>query len=218
MKKALFVICLILSVGCTKNEIVSPMASSEPVKTVSSAYPSHLNDDDLALIDGSIRLRISKEDALKRGVSVLEYDLVYEQLEKLNESRNQFAAEERNSIAQTKAGTRSINTLDMGILLYQRDNLPFFDSNKRYPIPIGENSSIIIRYTFSSPDEPFDTHELNYNLYGPLSPLSGQITEYWATTGYVPVYNTLDSTMGLEYIFHGDSFAVCVYEIMEGYN
>ena len=203
--------------GCSQNEVLPFSDHREPLGPFTSANKTHLNDDDLVLVDGSIQLTICKEEALNRGVSASEYDLVSEQIDKLNKSREQFLHKEGNKIAQTKAGTRSINTIDMGLLIYQRDCLPFYESNKRYPIGIDEDS-IIIHYSFSSPDEPFDTHELNYTFSSPLFMPGGQIIEYWEATGYTPVYNTVDSTMSLEYIFYGYSLAVCVYEIIEGDN
>lgn len=50
---------------------------------------SHISNYDLNLVEGLIQLKISKEEAIKRGVPASEYDLVEETLIKHNSGKVQ---------------------------------------------------------------------------------------------------------------------------------
>lgn len=79
MKKIIFLFCFITLFACSKSEDVSLVPDN-------SIEVSHITNDDLALVDGSILLTISKEEAVKRGVPASEYDLVEETLIKHNKA------------------------------------------------------------------------------------------------------------------------------------
>ena len=66
MKKIIFLFCFITLFACSKSEDVSLVPDN-------SIEVSHITNDDLALVDGSILLTISKEEAVKRGKDLVAF-------------------------------------------------------------------------------------------------------------------------------------------------
>ncbi len=73
MKKIVFLFCFISLFACSKSEDILLVPSN-------SAEVSQITNDDLVLVDGLIQLKITKEEAINRGVPASEYDLVEETL------------------------------------------------------------------------------------------------------------------------------------------
>ncbi len=194
MKKILFLICFIALFGCSKSETIPSLPSSD-VKL------SHINNDDLALVDGGIQLIINKEEAMKRGVSASEYDLINETITKHN-----------SRYPETKSENR---TIAFGILIYNQNCLPYYNSNKVSGINITEDS-IILHSTFSDPNDPnAPYHELYYTFFD--SCLGGAIFAAPGTDDYHPFTSVFECSLTLEYFFPWYDNGVCVYEILEGY-
>lgn len=85
MKKFPLLCCLLILAACSKNEVIPPpdnLSSHAP-----SVAVSHLDNDDLTLVDGLIQLKISKEEAVNRGVPASEYDLVEGTIARHNETK-----------------------------------------------------------------------------------------------------------------------------------
>lgn len=107
MKKFPFLICLIILAGCSKSEVLSPLDDlSLPASDVDV---SHLGKNDLILIDDLIQLKISKEEAIRRGVSASEYDLLKETLVKHNEK----TTEKLKELGKDKIQTKSSNSITL---------------------------------------------------------------------------------------------------------
>ena len=112
MKKIIFLFCFIILFACSKSEDV-------PLVPDTSVEVSHITNDDLILVDGLIQLKISKEEAVSRGVPASEYDLVKETLFRHNKG---------------KTITKSTNscTLAWGIL----EDPAIFHSNSAGPLNV----------------------------------------------------------------------------------
>ena len=200
MRKHLLIICCIVLLGCSKNEPILP----EPV---SEAAITHITNDDLDLIDGAIQLTITKEEAIKRGVSASEYDLVAETLVKHNKGRAQ---------------TKSMNSiLAWGTLFYEVGNPDTISYNvnqaSHYYL---EADSMTLYYTFNNYNS--NNTSCNYLYYGLNSPVSlANCVFGWENSqGYTPLWNFTGSWITLEYIIEGMGNGVCVYEIRDegGFN
>lgn len=200
MKKFPLLFCLLILAACSKNEVIPPLDDlSSPA---SSVVVSHLNNDDLVLVDGLIQLKISKEEAVKRGVPASEYDLVEETLIKHNKGR-----------AQTKSMN---NILAWGILFYEEGNMEIFSYNANKASHYGlEADSMTLYYTFTNNNPDYSA--CNYLYYGLNGPVSYATYEFgWANSqGYTPLWNFTGSWITLEYIINGRGFGSCVYEIRD---
>lgn len=195
MKKIIFLFCFITLFACSKSEDVSLVPDN-------SIEVSHITNDDLALVDRSILLTISKEEAVKRGVPASEYDLVEETLIKHNKGGVE---------------TKSVNNiLAWGILFYQEGNLEIISHNankaSHYSL---EADSMTLYYTFTNNSS--DYSNFNYLYYGLNGPVSNATYEFgWENSqGYTPLWNFTGSWTSLEYVIEGSGFGSCVYEIRD---
>ena len=195
MKKYVIFVCLITLWGCSKNEDILLIPDN-------SIEVSHITNDDLALVDGSIQLIISKEEAIERGVPASEYDLVEETLIKHNKGGVE---------------TKSVNNiLAWGILFYQEGNLEIISHNankaSHYRL---EADSMTLYYTFTNNSS--DYSNFNYLYYGLNGPVSNATYEFgWENSqGYTPLWNFTGSWISLEYVIEGSGFGSCVYEIRD---
>ena len=195
MKKYVIFVCLITLWGCSKNVDI-------PLIPDNSIEVSHITNDDLALVDGSIQLIISKEEAIERGVPASEYDLLEKTLIKHNKG---------------KVETKSVNNiLAWGVLFYQEGNMEIlsYNANKASHYYL-EADSMTLYYTFNNGNENYSDY--NYLYYGLNGPVSDATYEFgWANSqGYTPLWNFTGSWISLEYIIEGSGFGTCVYEIRD---
>jgi hypothetical protein len=193
MKKYALLVCLISIVGCSKSEaILSVPSMTEEV--------SHISNYDLNLVDGLIQLKISKEEAIKRGVPASEYDLVEETLIKHNSGK-----------VQTKAMNN--NTLAWGILEYptnadhSNSAGPFFVSQSLY------GGGICLSYSMGTGNE--GSNYLTYHLYD--SPSSDPIYDCAYSYGFsqevIPFPSFDSGSITLDYSYDGPYTGICIYEI-----
>ena len=195
MKKIIFLFCFITLFACSKSEDVSPVPDN-------SIEVSHITNDDLALVDGSIQLIISKEEAIERGVPASEYDLVEETLIKHNKGRVE---------------TKSVNNiLAWGMLFYEVGNMEiiFYNANKASHYYL-EADSMTLYYTFNNNNNDYSS--CNYLYYGLNGPVSYATYEFgWENSqGHTPLWNFTGSWITLEYIIEGSGGGTCVYEIRD---
>ncbi len=198
MKKIIFLFCFISLFACSKSEDIPLIPDNIEV--------SHITNDDLALVDGSILLTISKEEAVKRGVPASEYDLVEETLARHNNSRVQ---------------TKSVNsTIAWGILQYPADI--FYSDVYLYsllPLPGGVGGSLTLYYTMGMRTGSGDncTHTLAYILSGWASDvhtyISDFVSEYSYGEGAIPFPDLDAASLSLNYYNSSDSPGICVYNI-----
>lgn len=205
MKKLLFLICAITIIGCSKNETTPSMSSSK-------AEISHLNDCDLDLVDGSIQLIISKEDAIDRGVSAFEYDLVKNLLVKHNNGKGQSLTLERKEKTLTKSGSGS--TLAWGVLFYKYQDPQYDGMNQISPFWLNADD-VTLYYTFDGISEDYANHTLVVTMNGPGMP-GDIIIEPGDAVGYRPFTNVTDCMCSLYYSFSGYDLGVCIYDIRDG--
>jgi hypothetical protein len=203
MKKIIFLFCFIILFACSKSEDV-------PLVPDNSVEVSHITNDDLVLVDGLVQLNISKEEAVNRGVPNSEYDLIYEQLIKLNESKKHFLKDAgKNSIS--KARFRS--TLKWGIL-YSYDsfaNPQYYQMNIASPIPFDTTDGLVLSYSFSNQPDDYGGHWLYYTV----NSSTGHIFDWGGSSGAIPLTDYTYGLISLEYIFDGYDVGVCVYQIDE---
>lgn len=190
MKKYVFFVCLISIIGCSKNEAIlsAPSITEED---------SHISNYDLSLVDGLIQLKISKEEALSRGVSASEYDLVEETLIKHNNS---------------KVRTRSMNnnTLAWGILedpsnvSHSNSFGPFYFSFTPYA------GTLTLSYSMSSTND--SSSNLQHFLFG-SNTYDGTVFGNGFTQGTVPFFAFWEGSINLNYYILGTGQGICVYEV-----
>lgn len=212
MKKFPLLICLLILAACSKNEVIPPL--DDLSLPTSSVVVSHLDNDDLILVDGLIQLKISREDAIERGVPASEYDLVEETLIKHNKNKFDLLKKAGKSVVQTKSEMYG-NTMAFGMLQdppYERLNytsIPLSVANEE------GGGGIILSCTFSSNNtSDFDRHVLKYQANG-LGGAMGEIEEYGYTIEDYPFPNFIFGWMTLEYTFYGSSYGICVYEVYD---
>lgn len=192
MKKLCILICFIALFGCSKSETI-------PLLPSSTAEISHINNDDLAFVDGYIQLAISKEEAIKRGVPASEYDLVERVLTKHNEGRE----------TQTKSGTRQI--LQQGILIDPaNDYHNNFVSGMR--VDAIATGGLILHYTMGADSNGYNY--LDYHLYG-CDTISGMEQGLGLVDGDVVFPDFWWGFMSLYYTYYGDGCGVCTYTVEE---
>ncbi|MBO7640819.1 MAG: hypothetical protein J6S66_03585 [Bacteroidales bacterium] len=196
MKKFSLLICLIILAGCSKSEVILPLDDlSSPASGVAV---SHLDNDDLVLVDGLIRLKISREEAIKRGVPVNEYDLVERTIDQHNETNAPL----------TKAVNRQI--LAWGML---RD--PSGEGLQNMVSGLNASSTyggIVLNYTFGSDLTHYCT--LYYDLYGSES-ISDYVAGMGMTQGSIPFTDFSWGYINLSFVSWSGEPNVCVYEIQE---
>lgn len=190
MKKYVFFVCLISIIGCSKNEAILSVPSI-------TKEDSHISNYDLSLVDGLIQLKISKEEALSRGVSASEYDLVEETLIKHNNG---------------KVRTRSMNnnTLAWGIL---EDPSNANHSNSFGPFYINFTpfaGTLTLCYSMSSTND--SSSNLQYHLFGSNS-YDGTVFGYGFTQGTIPFFSFWKGFINLNYYIEGIGQGICVYEV-----
>ena len=190
MKKYVLFVCLVCIIGCSKNETILPVSSiTEEV--------SHISNYDLSFVDGLIQLKISKEEALCRGVSASEYDLVEETLMKHN-----------NSTVRTRAMNN--NTLAWGIL---EDPSNAYHSNSFGPFYVSITpyaGTLTLSYAMSSMND--GSSNLQYHLFG-TNTFDGTISGYGFTQGTVPFFSFWEGFINLNYYTVAYSQGICVYEV-----
>lgn len=196
MKKFPLLICLLILAACSKNEVISPLDDLSPVL---SATVSHLCNDDLVLVDGLIQLKISKEEAIRRGVPALEYEIMKETLIKHNEGH-----------VQTKSMNNS--TLAWGALFY-KDQDPLYESRNEATHYNLEADGITINYTFSGSMDYYSRHNLYYGINGPATP-SHAVFQWGDSQGSILVSDFTSGYISLKYIFEGYYIGVCIYEVL----
>lgn len=211
MKIVSFFICVILVIGCSKNEFIPSAFPSESAQMLSSVKSSHLNNDDLALIDGLIQIRISKEEAVKRGVSALEYDHLKEVLIKHNEGTAALLKGKRKEHAQTKSLNNNI--IEWGML---QDPVNNFTNYAALLLGVSGESDggILIHYSFASDYPENASHTLDYNAPGYFGG-TGEISEQGTTDGNVPIPGFTSGWLYLNYSFSGFGQGLCVYQIID---
>ena len=208
MKKFLFLFCFISLFACSKSEDI-PLIPDNNIEV------SHITNDDLALVDGSIQLTIGKEEAVKRGVPASEYDLVKEALIKHNEGSTELRKKQGKDGVQTKSD-RNGNTLAYGMLQYPSNAF----SNYISFIPlcvenVESDGGIILSYTFSSDNiSELDRHVLKYHFVGYFGGM-GEIEEYGYTIGDLPLPGFTFGSAAFEYTFYGSGYGICIYQIYD---
>lgn len=206
MKKFPFLICLIILAGCSKSEVLSPLDDlSLPASDVDV---SHLGKKDLILIDDLIQLKISKEEAIRRGVSASEYDLLKETLVKHNEK----TTEKLKELGKDKIQTKSSNsiTLAWGMLQYPAD----FYGNVASPFPVsttGEgDEGITFTYDFAGDYADSGSHTLYYNIGG-----LGWINEWGNAQGEIPFPGFSFGLVSFEYYYEGQGRGLFLYHFYD---
>lgn len=204
MKKLPLLICLLILAACSKNEVIPPL--DDLSLPASSVVVSHLDNDDLILVDGLIQLKISREDAIERGVPTSEYDLVVETLVRHNKRRVQ---------------TKSVNsTIAWGILQYPADI--YYSDVYLYsllPLSGGDGGSLTLHYSMGMSTGSGDncTHTLTYNLFGWASdyhsPISDSVSEYSYGEGAIPFPYLDEASLSLNYYNSTGSPGVCIYDV-----
>ena len=192
MKKIIILFSCLAILGCSKNEPVLPEPASEEAV-------SHITKDDLDLIDGTIQLIISREDAIKHGVPASEYDLMEEVLAKHNEGK-----------VQTKAMN---STLAWGALFYKDQDPQYYGRNVATHTDIyGEDMALY--YTFSGSNDHDSGHDLYYGLN--QTPSYANCVFSWGDSqGNTPLWGFTGSWISLRYEFEGYDVGVCIYEIQD---
>ena len=214
MKRFSVLVCLIMLAGCSKSEVLTPL--DDRSSPVSSIVVSHLCNDDLVLVDGLIQLKISKEEAIKRGVPASEYNLVEKTLIEHNERTINLLKKAGKSGVRTKSEMYG-NTMAFGML----QDPPHYLFNYVNSIPLcvaneGSSGGIVLSCTFSSDSiTDLDRHVLRCNNVGSGSGPS-QIEEYGYTIKdyYFPGF--MFGSMTLEYSYYGNSYyGICIYQIYD---
>jgi hypothetical protein len=177
---------------------------------------SHVSNDDLVLVDGLIQLKISKEEAVSRGVPASEYDLVREALIKHNEGTTELLKKQGRERVQTKSD-RYGNTLAFG--MFQDPSDYHLNYVSFIPLCVANEESeggIILNYTFSSNGvTELDRHILKYHFVGYFGGM-GEIEEYGYTIGDLPLPGFTFGSAALEYNFYGNaSYGICIYQIYD---
>lgn len=208
MKKIIFLFCFISLFACSKSEDIPLIPDNIEV--------SHITNDDLALVDGLIQLKISKEEAVSRGVPALEYDVVKEALIKHNEGTTELLKKQGKERVQTKSD-RYGNTMAYGMLQDPADL--HFNYISFIPLCVANEESdggIILSYTFSSDSiSELDRHVLKYHFVGYFGGM-GEIEEYGYTIGDLPLPGFTSGSASLEYNFYGNaSYGICIYQIYD---
>ena len=204
MKKFPLLIYLLILAACSKNEVIPPL--DDLSLPASSVVVSHLDNDDLILVDGLIQLKISREDAIERGVPASEYDLVVETLVRHNKRRVQ---------------TKSVNsTIAIGILQYPADI--YYSSVYLYsllPQPGGVGGNLTLYYSMGMYTGSGDNcvHTLDYTLSGwslnGHSGVSSYVTEYSYGDGSIPFPYLDEASLSLNYYNSTGSPGVCIYDV-----
>jgi len=190
MKKIIFLFCFITLFACSKSEDIT-LVPDNRIKV------SHITNDDLVLVEGLVQLNICKEEAINRGVSASEYDLVEETLSRFNTEKVQ---------------TRSMNTpWSYGILEYPANST---HSNSAGPINIYQSLSgngVSLSYMMGSGNEGSNT--LCYHLYGITDPIHDDVYSYGQSSGVIPFPSFEFGWMTLDYSYEGSGQGICYYEI-----
>lgn len=196
MKKFPFLICLMILAGCSKNEVLSPLDNLS--SSSSDITVSHLNNDDLVLTNGLIQLKISKEEAVNRGVPASEYDLVESTITRHNKAKSTV--------------TKSVNrqTLAWGMLQDPpgaglTNSINGLNVNSTY-------GGIVLDYTFGSEDTDYCT--LYYNLYGSES-FMDSVSGLGKTQGSVSFSDFSWGYINLSFVLWSGTTAICIYEVKE---
>ena len=208
MKKIIFLFCFIFLFACSKSEDIPLIPDNIEV--------SHITNDDLALVDGFIQLKISKEEAIMRGVPASEYDLVEEALIKHNEGTTELLKKQGKERVQTKSD-RYGNTMAYGMLQYPSTAFSNYISFiPLYVENVESDGGIILSYTFSSDNiSELDRHVLKYHFVGYFGGM-GEIEEYGYTIGDLPLPGFTFGSAALEYNFYGNaSNGICIYQIYD---
>ena len=197
MKKFPLLFCLLILAACSKNEVIPPLDNlSSPA---SSVVVSHLCNDDLILVDGLIQLKISKEEALKRGVPASEYELMQKTLVKHN-----------NGKIQTKSTSGS--TLAWGALFYKDQDPLYYMRNVATHYNL-EADGITLYYTFEGSMDHYSGHNLYYGIDS-MATHSHLIFQWGDSQGSLSLPDFTYGYISLEYIFEGSYEGICIYEII----
>ena len=197
MKKFPLLCCLLILAACSKNEVIPPpdnISSHTP-----SVAVSHLDNDDLTLVDGLIQLKISKEEAVNRGVPASEYDLVEGTIARHNETKGPL----------TKSVSRQM--LAWGILEYPSTQ---YHSNSVSGLRVDAvgTGSIILYYTMGSDPDGYSI--LDYSIYGAYS-APNSVFGLGRVDGSIPFPDFWWGFMSLSYTYWGIGTGVCVYSVEE---
>ena len=208
MKKIIFLFCFITLFACSKSEDVSLVPDN-------IVEVSHITNDDLALVDGLIQLKISKEEAVSRGVPASEYDLVKEALIKHNEGTTELLKKQGRERFQTKSD-RYGNTMAYGMLQDPADyHLNYVSFIPLCVENVESDGGIILSYTFSSDNiSELDRHVLKYHFVGYFGGM-GEIEEYGYTIGDLPLPGFTFGSAAFEYTFYGSGYGICIYQIYD---
>ena len=208
MKKIIFLFCFITLFACSKSEDVSLVPDN-------IVEVSHITNDDLALVDGLIQLKISKEEAVSRGVPASEYDLVKEALIKHNEGTTELLKKQGRERFQTKSD-RYGNTMAYGMLQDPADyHLNYVSFIPLCVENVESDGGIILSYTFSSYNiSELDRHVLKYHFVGYFGGM-GEIEEYGYPIGDLPVPGFTLGSAAFEYTFYGSGYGICIYQIYD---
>ena len=208
MKKIIFLFCFITLFACSKSEDVSLVPDN-------IVEVSHITNDDLALVDGLIQLKISKEEAVSRGVPASEYDLVKEALIKHNEGTTELLKKQGRERFQTKSD-RYGNTMAYGMLQDPADyHLNYVSFIPLCVENVESDGGIILSYTFSSYNiSELDRHVLKYHFVGYFGGM-GEIEEYGYTIGDLPFPGFTLGSAAFEYTFYGSGYGICIYQIYD---
>ena len=202
MKKILFLLCFIALFGCSKNETI-------PAPPPSDIETSHLTTDDMVLIDDIIHLKISKEEAIKRGVPASEYELLEETLT----IHNNKTAEILDRIGRKNVQTKSSNSITLAWGTLQYPNAFYGNVASPFPVSItGEgDGGITLNYTFGTNYDNSGYHTLYYNIGG-----MGQILEWGYAQGEIPFPGFTFGLVSFEYYYEGlGNYGICFYQIYD---
>jgi hypothetical protein len=208
MKKIIFLFCFIFLFACSKSEDIPLIPDNIEV--------SHITNDDLALVDGFIQLKINKEEAIMRGVPASEYGLVKEALIKHNEGTTELLKKQGKERVQTKSD-RYGNTMAYGMLQDPADL--HFNYISFIPLCVANEESaggIVLSCTFASYSiSDLDRHVLKYHIVGPGGG-TGEIEEYGYTIEDYPFPGFTFGSVALEYNYDGYSlYGICIYQIYD---
>lgn len=208
MKKIIFLFCFISILSCSKNDGI-PLVPSNSIEV------SHVCNDDLVLVDGLIQLKISKEEAVSRGIPASEYDLVEEALIKHNEGTTELLKKQGKERVQTKSD-RYGNTMAYGMLQDPADyHLNYVSFIPLCVENVESDGGIILSYTFSSNNiSELDRHVLKYHFVGYFGGM-GEIEEYGYTIGNQPFPGFTLGSVSFEYFYYGSTYGFCVYQIYD---
>lgn len=208
MKKYIIVFCLITLLGCSKNE--NDFASSSLCEEI-----SHISNYDLALVDDSIQLITSREEAIKRGVPSSEYDRVEEALIRHNERTIDLLKRLGKEKSQTRSN-RSGNTMAFGML--QDPPVYYMNYYTSNPLNVANEfntGGIILSYTLVGYNSSSsDKHVLRYAVTGPIASM-GEIERYGYTIEDFPIPGFTFGWVSLEYSYSGFGYGICIFQIID---